>query len=196
MEYTVKEKDNGSIEWYYGDKLHKENGPAVELADGTKEWWVDGERHREDGAAIEFSNGKKKWFLDGKCLDEEDFNEAIKAKNAPPEPEVEPERFSYSVEEIKDWFSDFSSVVISPKAGSIRWEDEETKVEIWKLLQELEHEKNGIHAFVNEKIVDDFLETEKKENKISISNVFSFFCFLILFVASAIFLINRFYLPN
>lgn len=24
--------------------LHREDGPAVELADGTKEWWLDGKK--------------------------------------------------------------------------------------------------------------------------------------------------------
>jgi len=30
-------------------KLHREDGPAVELDNGDKSWWVNGKLHREDG---------------------------------------------------------------------------------------------------------------------------------------------------
>jgi hypothetical protein len=52
--------------WYVDGKLHREDGPAVEYADGCKEWYVDGKLHREDGPAIKFADGGKAWYVDGK----------------------------------------------------------------------------------------------------------------------------------
>ena len=33
--------------WYLNDKLHRENGPAVEYADGTKVWYLNGRCYTE-----------------------------------------------------------------------------------------------------------------------------------------------------
>ena len=56
--------------YYYKDKemkiLHREDGPAIELADGTKCWYLHGKRHRIYGPAIEYANGDKRWYLHGK----------------------------------------------------------------------------------------------------------------------------------
>ncbi len=57
---------NGTKCWYLDGKLHREGGPAVEWADGDKYWYLNGKRHREDGPAIEYANGTKCWYLDGK----------------------------------------------------------------------------------------------------------------------------------
>ena len=62
-EVTVNEEIK---EWRMNGKLHREDGPAVELADGAKYWYIDGNLHREDGPAIEYANGTKYWFLHGK----------------------------------------------------------------------------------------------------------------------------------
>ena len=64
IEYTVKVYDNGEKYWYLNDKLHREDGPALEYADGYKEWWLNGKLHREDGPAVECVNGIKKWLLE------------------------------------------------------------------------------------------------------------------------------------
>ena len=32
---------NGNKYWYLNDKLHREDGPAVEMADGTKKWCIN-----------------------------------------------------------------------------------------------------------------------------------------------------------
>ena len=97
IEYTVKVDANGNKEWYLNDKLHREDGPAVEQtngikmwykngqkhradgpavedADGNKLWYLNGEYHREDGPAIEYSDGNKLWFLNGEELTEQEFN--------------------------------------------------------------------------------------------------------------------------
>jgi len=51
--------------WYVNNKLHREDGPAVEHTDGDKFWYINDELHREDGPAIEKSNGDKSWYLNG-----------------------------------------------------------------------------------------------------------------------------------
>jgi len=67
IEYTVKVWDNGNKFWYLNDKLHREDGPAMEFADGYKAWFLNDNLHREDGPAIEYANGTKYWHLNGKC---------------------------------------------------------------------------------------------------------------------------------
>ena len=55
-------------------KLHRIDGPAVELADGHKEWHRNGRLHRKDGPAVESANGTKYWYLNGEPLTEEQFS--------------------------------------------------------------------------------------------------------------------------
>jgi len=66
------EYSNGNKSWYINGSLHREDGPAVEYKSGYKEWYINGERHREDGPAIEYSNGTKEWWINGKKT-EKDF---------------------------------------------------------------------------------------------------------------------------
>jgi len=63
---TCKTYSNGNKAWFLNDKLHREDGPAVERANGTKEWWLNDKFHREDGPAIECASGDKEWFLNDK----------------------------------------------------------------------------------------------------------------------------------
>jgi len=63
---------NGTKEWYKNGKLHREDGPAVECADGTKEWHKNDKRHREDGPAVELADGTKFWYLNGKKVTEQE----------------------------------------------------------------------------------------------------------------------------
>jgi hypothetical protein len=65
--YKVTVDDYGTIQWYLKNKLHREDGPAIECVDGDKEWYLNGKRHREDGPAIECANGDKAWYLNGQC---------------------------------------------------------------------------------------------------------------------------------
>ena len=51
--------------WYLNDKLHREDGPAIEAVDGTKYWIINGRFHREDGPAMEDSDGSKEWYYNG-----------------------------------------------------------------------------------------------------------------------------------
>ncbi len=60
------ERTNGDREWYRNGKRHREDGPAIEDEDGDRKWYRNGERHREDGPAIERTDGDRAWFLNGK----------------------------------------------------------------------------------------------------------------------------------
>ena len=70
---TCKTDANGTKHWYLNDKLHREDGPAIEYADGTKYWWLNGKLHREDGPAVEYADGGKYWWLNGKKLTQEEY---------------------------------------------------------------------------------------------------------------------------
>jgi hypothetical protein len=61
--------------WYNEDnKLHREDGPAIEWANGGKSWYINDKLHREDGPAIEYTDGSKYWYINDKQLTEEEFN--------------------------------------------------------------------------------------------------------------------------
>jgi hypothetical protein len=66
IKYTVEVATNGNRFWYLNNQLHREDGPAVEIASGTKEWWQNGKLHREDGPARELKDGTKGWWMDGR----------------------------------------------------------------------------------------------------------------------------------
>ena len=78
--YTVKVSDDGTKRWYLNDKLHREDGPAIECAAGYTAWYLNGKIHREDGPAIERADGSKYWFLNGEQLSEAEFNARTKQK--------------------------------------------------------------------------------------------------------------------
>jgi hypothetical protein len=66
---------NGDKMWFHHDKLHRDDGPAIERASGCRVWYRHGERHREDGPAVERASGDKMWFQhgvfyreDGRCV--------------------------------------------------------------------------------------------------------------------------------
>jgi hypothetical protein len=63
IKYEVRVYANGNKCWYLNDKLHREDGPAIEYVGGYKSWYLYGKRHREDGPAIESFNGYKYWYL-------------------------------------------------------------------------------------------------------------------------------------
>jgi hypothetical protein len=56
---------SGRIEYKLNGKLHREDGPAMELVDGKKKWYRTGILHREDGPAVELPDGTKGWYIDG-----------------------------------------------------------------------------------------------------------------------------------
>jgi hypothetical protein len=62
---TMTVDTDGNKIWRLNDKLHREDGPAVEGVGGTKSWFLHGKRHREDGPAIDDADGNKVWYLNG-----------------------------------------------------------------------------------------------------------------------------------
>jgi hypothetical protein len=59
--------EGGTKRWYLNGKLHRDDGPAVELLGGSKVWYKNGSLHRENGPAIEVSvGGAEYWWIDGK----------------------------------------------------------------------------------------------------------------------------------
>ena len=78
--YKVDVYDNGSKHWFLNDKLHREDGPAIENSDGSKAWYLNDNLHREDGPAIERADGSKHWYLNGKELSKAQFNARTKRK--------------------------------------------------------------------------------------------------------------------
>ena len=76
--YTVKVDADGNKTWYVNDKLHREDGPAIECDNGDKLWYVNDKLHREDGPAIEYANGNKFWYVNDVKLTEKEFNERNK----------------------------------------------------------------------------------------------------------------------
>jgi hypothetical protein len=64
--YKVQVDDDGNKFWYINDKLHREDGPAVENANGSKYWYLNGDLHRTDGPSVEYADGSKEWYLNGK----------------------------------------------------------------------------------------------------------------------------------
>lgn len=57
----------GQKSWYQDGEFHREDGPAVELADGSTYWYKNGKFHRDgDEPAIEKAEGRKYWYKNGK----------------------------------------------------------------------------------------------------------------------------------
>lgn len=48
IKYEVKVYANGGKVWYLNDKLHREDGPAIEYADGSKWWYLNDEELTEE----------------------------------------------------------------------------------------------------------------------------------------------------
>lgn len=72
------EMADGDKTWLQNGQHHRIDGPAVESSDGHKEWAVNGQLHRLDGPAVECENGDKFWFIEGEQLTEEEFNNRMK----------------------------------------------------------------------------------------------------------------------
>jgi hypothetical protein len=62
----LKIEQDGTKYWYLDNKLHREDGPAVEFIVGENYWYLNNQLHREDGPAIEGIRGEKIWCLKGK----------------------------------------------------------------------------------------------------------------------------------
>ncbi len=57
----------GDKRYYKNGRLHRINGPAVEMIDGDREWYKNGGYHREgDYPAMEYTDGYKAWYKNNK----------------------------------------------------------------------------------------------------------------------------------
>ena len=75
-EPTCTTDEFGNKEWRLNGKLHRIDGPAVELTDCYKSWWFNGKLHRIDGPAIEWFDIEE-WYLNGKKVTKEEVNDRI-----------------------------------------------------------------------------------------------------------------------
>jgi len=71
---------SGTKYWYLDNKLHREDGPAVEWNDGELWWYLNGGFHREDGPAIVRLDSNNVWFLNNRELTEEEFSGYLRNK--------------------------------------------------------------------------------------------------------------------
>ncbi len=67
--YTVKTDNNGDKLWFLNGKLHREDGPAVELANGDKSWYLDGYKYTKEDWEKEVARPNKSSSLDGKLVE-------------------------------------------------------------------------------------------------------------------------------
>ena len=77
----IKIDEYGSKLHYLNGKLHREDGPAVELAGGAKFYYLHGKLHREDGPAVELPDGDKEWWVNSEQVSEEEFSKLKKAES-------------------------------------------------------------------------------------------------------------------
>lgn len=69
----ISKKYNGVKVWFLNGVEHRENGPAVELAE-CSEWYLYGKRHRKDGPAIiDRYLRKGYWYIDDICFSKAEF---------------------------------------------------------------------------------------------------------------------------
>ena len=63
------ERGDGLREWWQNGKLHRLDGPAIERPNGRKAWCRRGKLHRLDGPAVEYPDGRKEWWINGERVD-------------------------------------------------------------------------------------------------------------------------------
>jgi hypothetical protein len=76
----IKTFKDGAKYYYWNNRLHREDGPALINFAGDKYWLLYGEKHREDGPAVEWANGYKEYWLQGKEYSEEEYCRLVKLK--------------------------------------------------------------------------------------------------------------------
>jgi hypothetical protein len=64
---------DGTCAWYQNDMLHRTDGPALLGADGYNVWYCNGKLHRTDGPAIEYANGDKEYYINDIKLTSAEF---------------------------------------------------------------------------------------------------------------------------
>lgn len=104
--FEVIKKDNG-VYYFKNNKLHREDGPAIDSFNGDSEWYIDGvihriggpaysslderyhewyengDLHRLDGPAVTFADDSGEWWHRGKqidCTSQQEFEKILKLK--------------------------------------------------------------------------------------------------------------------
>lgn len=68
MAVTCETDENGNKVWINEkNKIHREDGPALEFASGSWEWLLNGKRHRVCGPSINW-RGRYQWYVDNYCI--------------------------------------------------------------------------------------------------------------------------------
>ena len=101
QEYTVRVYKDRIEYRNKGGKLHRLDGPAIEISNGYKAWYVEGKRHRLDGPAIEDSDGYRAWYVEGNKLTEQQFK-ALTSKPTCSGKIVEIDGIKYQLKEVKN----------------------------------------------------------------------------------------------
>jgi len=69
--------------WIKDKKLHRVNGPAVELDNGDKEWWYQGKKIGSYTSFRQLGSSIEKWWYQGeyiKCSSQKEFEKYLKLK--------------------------------------------------------------------------------------------------------------------
>jgi hypothetical protein len=76
---VVKSFPDGIVtkEWYQFDKLHRPEGPAIEISNGYSEYWLNGYLHRLNGPAIVTSEGLTYYYIESKQYEKETYLNAV-----------------------------------------------------------------------------------------------------------------------
>lgn len=177
MKKTFVIKTNFTFEYFYDDKLHRDNAPAVRVFNdckinisdihnwtfyvGDKLWFKNGKCHREGGPAVEWSNGDGAWFVDGKLhkLD----GPAIERKDGSKEWWIEGKQYSEA---------EFNNFVVNTKLESdnakLKEEIEELKNKYLVLKKKIEENDAYINhicdIFPVEHIAEDMGRLESGDN--------------------------------
>ena len=74
----------GNKYYYLNNRLHREDGPAIEYINGNKFWFINGNYHRENGPAIEYADSElKSWWVNGieiPCRTQKEFERLMRLK--------------------------------------------------------------------------------------------------------------------
>lgn len=71
---------NGDRKHYLNDRLHNDDGPAIEFANGNKSYYKKGKLHREDGPACVIAGGTSSYYLNGNFLYQYEFENRIEKR--------------------------------------------------------------------------------------------------------------------
>jgi hypothetical protein len=61
----VIEQSSGTKEYWFGEKRHREDGPAIEWATGISHWYQDDKLHNFSGPAVVTPHRTELWFVNG-----------------------------------------------------------------------------------------------------------------------------------